>query len=301
MLQVLFLYALFSTVYPLGKIAFNGLIEPIFFTALSLLFASVVLGSIYVVRPHAPLVINRQFIFLLCALTLCNIYLTNVCEHWGLQYLTATKTSFMYNLSPFFSALLSFVFLQEKVSCKKIVGMIIGFVGFIPYFLEKSCSEGSVAVQCFLFPWPEVALMVAAVATVVGWISMRKIVQLGYSPLAANAISMFIGSLLMMPTSYVIGESWHPFPVYNVAHALPIIIVTSCISYITAYNLYGFLLERYTATFLTVAGLSAPLWTALFGWLLLGETIGLNFVVSMVIVILGIIIFHQEEIKREYS
>lgn len=301
MIQVLFLYALFATVYPLCKLAFNGSIEPIFFTALCLLVASVVLLCLYAVRKHNSLKMTRQFVVLMCVLVICNIYLTNVCERWGLQYLTATKTSFMYNLSPFFSALFSFLFLHEHISYKKIVGMIIGFLGFIPYFIEKSCSQGSQITPCFMFPWPEISLMAAAISTVLGWIAMRKIVQLGYSPLLANGLSMFIGSLLMMPTSFLCGESWHPLPVYNWLYALPIIIATSFVSYIVAYNMYGYLLERYTATFLTVAGLSSPLWTAFFGWLLLGETIGLTFIFSMIVISLGIIIFHQEEIKREYS
>lgn len=228
-------------------------------------------------------------------LVLCNIYLTNVCERWGLQYLTAVKTAFIYNLSPFFAAILSYFLLSERMTYKKWAGLLIGFVGFIPFFIEQ---QEYASGRFLLFSWAELALITASIATVVGWIGMRKLVLLGYSPVAGNGISMLIGGLMMIPTSMMI-ESWSPVPVRDWPHALLIIGITTGISYIVAYNMYGFLLSRYTATFLTMAGLTSPLFTALFGLMLLGESVSWTFIFSMIMVSIGLYIFHAQELKSK--
>lgn len=296
MIFVIVLYALFATVYPICKIAFSNYIEPVFFTGLCLLLAGVVLLFYQLVTDRSKLVIKKVHLGPLFILVLCNIYLTNVLERWGLQYLTATKTCFIYNLCPFFSAIISYIWLSERMSIKKWLGFFIGFIGFVPFFIEKSATEHSVG-GFFLFSWPELALIAAAVSTVIGWISMRKLVLLNFSPLVANGLSMFIGALLIIPSSLILGESWNPLPVRDWSHALLFVLLATFISYIIAYNMYGWLLSRYTATFVTMVGLSSPLFTALFGWLLLGEQVGWTFIISMAMVSIGIFLFHQEELR----
>ena len=228
-------------------------------------------------------------------LIFCNIYLTNVCERWGLQYLTSVKTAFIYNLSPFFSAIFSYFLLSERMTFKKWLGLSIGFFGFIPFFVQQ---QEHASGRFLMFSWAELALITAAIATVIGWIGMRKLVLSGYSPIVGNGISMLIGGLMIIPTSMMI-EPWSPLPVRDWPHALIFIGITTFISYIIAYNMYGWLLSRYTATFLTMAGLTSPLFTALFGWTLLGESISWTFIFSMVMVSIGLYLFHSQEIKSK--
>jgi drug/metabolite transporter (DMT)-like permease len=295
MIFVLFLYALFATVFPLCKIAFNNYIEPVFFTGVCLTFAGSVLLLYQYYKDKRAFTWSRNLISPLLMLIVCNIYLTNVCERWGLQYLTAVKTSFIYNLSPFFSAIFSYLLLSERMTRTKWLGLIIGFVGFIPFFIEKSGAE-QVSGGFFLCSWAELALITAAIATVIGWIGMRKLVLLGYSPVLGNGISMLVGGLMIIPSSMFL-DSWSPSPVRDCPHALIFIVLTSVISYIIAYNMYGWLLHTYSATFLTMAGLTSPLFTALFGWLLLGEQVTWTFFFSMCMVAIGLYIFHSQEVK----
>lgn len=299
MVVVLLLYALFATVFPLCKIAFNNYIEPIFFTSVCLMLAGTVLLAYQYVKDKNKIVWKKEHTIPLLMLIVCNIFLTNVCERWGLQYLTSVKTAFIYNLSPFFSAILSYFLLSERMTLIKWLGFLIGFLGFIPFFIEKSAQES--ASGCFLFcSWAELALVTASISTVIGWIGMRKLVLLGYCPVVANGISMFMGGLMILPVSMVL-EPWTPVPVSDWFHASFYIMLTTCISYIIAYNMYGYLLSRYTATFLTMAGLTSPLFTAFFGWILLGETISWTFAFSMIMVSIGLYLFYSQELKSEVT
>jgi drug/metabolite transporter (DMT)-like permease len=295
---VLLLYALFATIFPLCKLAFDHHIQPIFFTGMRMLLGGGALLIFQFFLDKRKIVWKKEHTWPIIILIVCNIYLTNVCECWGLQYLSSVKTCFIYNLCPFFTAFFSFLFLNERLSKIKWLGFIIGIIGFIPFFIEKSVAETNVG-GLFFFSWPEIALVVAALATVFGWIAMRRLVLDGYSPIVANGISMFASAFLIMPTSFFAGESWNPFPVSHWNYALFYIIITTIISNVIAYNMYGWLLNRYTATFLTFAGFASPLFTALFGWLLLTEQVSWTFVFSMVIVFIGLFLFHSEEQRQQ--
>lgn len=297
MIFVLFLYALFALYYPLCKIAYDSYAQPIFFTGMRMLLAGIVLLGFQFIADKKKITFKREHIFPFIVLIVCNIYLTNVCECWGLNRMPAVKTSFIYNLCPFFSAFFAYLFLSERMTFNKWAGLIVGSIGFIPFFIEKSMTE-TTSGGLLYFSWPELALMTAALATVLGWIAMRSLVLKGYSVLVANGISMLASTILIMPTSFFSGEQWHAFPITHWWPALFYIVITMLISNVIAYNMYGSLLATYSATFLTFAGFTSPLFTALFGWLLLGEQVSWTFFLSTVIVFIGLFLFHSEELRQ---
>ncbi len=284
-------------VYPLCKLAYDSHAQPIFFTGMRMLLAGSILLIYQFFADRKKIVFNREHVIPFVVLIICNIYLTNVCECWGLQRMTAVKTCFIYNLCPFFSAFFAYLLLSERMSLSKWAGMLVGIIGFIPFFIEKTNAEET-SGGLFCFSWPELALMTAAVACVLGWIAMRSLVLKGYSPLVANGISMLASTFLIMPTSFFAGEQWNYFPVIHWGPTLFYVILTMIISNIIAYNMYGWLLTKYSATFLTFAGFSSPLFTALFGWLLLGEHVSWTFFISTVIVFIGLYLFHTEELRQ---
>src|SRR5205085_1039825 len=108
----------------------------------------------------------------LLSLAFFNIYLTNVCEVWGLTYLSPAKTCLIYSLSPFVAAFFSFLLFKEMLSSKKWAGLLIGFLGFFPILLETNGIE-DLAGGLWVFSWPEIAVCIAAISNVYGWILLR--------------------------------------------------------------------------------------------------------------------------------
>jgi drug/metabolite transporter (DMT)-like permease len=72
------------------------------------------------------------------------------------------------------------------------------------------------------------------------------------------------------------------------------------IANILFYNLYGYLLKRYTATFLSFAGFVTPLFAAYFEWLFFGALMPIEFFITIIIVGFGIYLFYQEELNQGY-
>lgn len=296
MYLVFVLYMLFAGVFTTAKTAL-GYSHPVFLVG-TRMFAAGILMLIYLaIRYPEQFKFKKRDIWRVLQLAALNIYLTNVLEFWGLQYLTSFKTCFIYSLSPFLSAIFSYFLLSEKMTWKKCLGLIVGFAGFIPILLGQTGAEES-AGQLFFLSWAEISVMGAAVCSVYGWILLRQLVsEDGYSPLMANGLSMSIGGGIALCHSFLT-EPWNPIPVTEFYPFLECTLLLMLLSNLLAYNLYGHLLKTYTATFVSFAGFTTPLFSALFGWFFLGEQVTTPFYISAIIVYTGLFLFHQEELRH---
>ena len=66
-----------------------------------------------------------------------------------------------------------------------------------------------------------------------------------------------------------------------------------------AFPLYSYLLKFYTVTFMSFAGFLCPLFGAIIGYLMLGETVTLTMIIGFVAVTAGLYLFYLEETAQE--
>lgn len=300
MFLVFLLYGLFASVFTIAKTGLEYT-QPFFLVGSRMMLAGLLMLGYQFWFKRNELKFNGIHIWRIVQLAVFNIFLTNAFEFWGLKYLSSSKTCFLYSLSPFVSALLSYMMFSEKMTSKKWLGLIIGFAGFIPILLSKTAQEESTGSFLF-FSWAEASVMMAAICGVYGWILLKQLVkENGYSPITANGLSMLVGGTIAIINS-VLTEDWNPIPVTQFLPFFECAILLIIISNMICYNLYGFLLKKYSATFMSFAGITTPLFAAIFGWFFLGdkEIFAWPFYISGAIVFFGLYIFYQEEIKQGY-
>ena len=300
LLTVIFMYASWTSIFSLGKITLEYA-PPLFLTSFRMLLAGVLLTGYLFIRKRSSFRFTLKQFLSLGVLAVFSIYLTNAFEFWGLKHLSAAKACFIYSLSPFFAALFSYIHFKEKMNTRKWMGMLIGFIGFMPILTTQTGSEELIGGISFL-SWPELALMGAALCSVYGWVLLRILVKDSeVSPAMANGVSMLIGGFLALIHSFFI-DSWAPVPVAT-ANFLPFIkgvVIMTFISNILCYNLYGMMLKKYTATFLSFMGLLSPIFASINAWIILGETPSPLIFGSTAIVSLGLWIVYQAELKQGY-
>lgn len=295
MFLVVLLFALFANVFIVGKYGLEAA-QPFFLVGSRMLFAGVVMIGYQYIVDKTKLTLKKSDIFFLFLLALFNIFLTNACEFWGLQYLTSSKTCLLYSLSPFAAALLSYLVFQEKMSLKKWLGLLIGMIGFVPILITGTPQEESLGHLLF-FSWPELAIIAAVLSSVYGWILLRRLVtEHQLSPIVVNGYSMVVGGVMTLMASGAL-ENWDPVPVTAMWPFLESALLLAIISNFIGYNLYGYLLTKFSATFLSFAGFMTPLFTAFFGWLFLGEVVSWPFYLSAAVVFMGLLLFYYEELK----
>src|SRR3990167_3095215 len=267
--------------------------QPIFLVAIRMLLGGAVLFGYHLLK-EKRVKINSKLLTLILTAAIFNIYVTNVFELWGLQYVTAAKANFIYNLAPFLAAFFSYFMLGEKMTPKKWIGLMIGLIGFIPILLVQSPGELSIDHIGWLSS-AELALIIAAIGTSIGWVSVKIIVNYKQTSIAfTNGVTMLIGGLIALVNSWFV-EICNPVPLTDYNWAIFYTVLGTFSLCILSYNLYIHLLRKYSATFLSLTGLTSPLITAFFGFFLLGESVSLNFFISFVIVFLGLYIFYKQE------
>lgn len=300
LLIVVFMYAVWSSVFSFGKLAL-AVSPPLFLTSARMLLAGIVLLGFLALFKRSSLKISPKLLIPLSLYGILGMYLTNTFEFWSLQHLSAAKTCFLYSLSPFMAALFSYLHFREKMNKRKWLGMGIGILGILPVLSIQTGSEGLIG-GIFFLSWPELAMIGAVLCSSYGWILLRLLVKdSALSPTLSNGIGMFIGGLFALGHS-VFAETWNPLPIAG--EGVPAftqgVILMTLISNILCSNLYGFVLKRFTATFVSFMGLLSPLFASLNSWLFIGEAPSLTIILSTGIVSLGLWLVYSAELKQGY-
>jgi len=299
-LYVILMYAGWSSMFSLGKMTLEHS-PPLFLTATRMLLAGVLLLGFMAFKNRLAFKFSMKQFTSICLLAVFSIYLTNAFEFWSLQHLTAAKTCFIYSLSPFFAAFFSYLHFGEKMNKRKWLGMSIGFLGIIPVLAIQKGS-GELLSGLLYLSWPELAMMGASLCTVYGWVLLRLVVKDStMSPIMANGASMFIGGIFALTHSFFV-EAWNPIPVEGAA-LMPFtkgLLIMTLISNIICYNIYGMMLRRYTATFLSFMGVLSPIFASIMSWFFLGEPLSPIIFLSTGIVSFGLWLIYSAELRQGY-
>lgn len=294
MILIVILYALWAASVTASKVLIEYS-QPIFLTGIRMFIAGLLLlGYQYFFSNH-EFTFKRSHLKYYAQITFFGIYATYILRFWALESVSATKSMFLFNLSPFFSTLYSYFFLQEKLSRTQWAGLFIGFAGLIPVLLTT--SKGEVALGEFYFiSIPELAIIISVAMHSYSWIVMRKLIcDKSYSPMTINGICMFVGGFFALITSMGV-EGFAP--VTDVAYAASILAFIIITSNIICHNLYCYLLKTHSATLVSFGGFLGPPFAAIYGWLLFNESITWHYYVSTVIVCFGLYLFYKDEFQK---
>lgn len=292
------LFFMFACIFPLQKqnLYYS---EPCFLIGFRMFFSGSILLFYFKLKNNILLInINKNHIKEFLFLALFNIYLTNFFELLGLNGMASSKACLIYSLSPFLTSIFAYILLKEKLNKIKFIGLFIGFSGLFPLLFFKTLQE-NYSKNLFIFSYFELFLIMSVIFSVFGWIYLKKLLKLGYSLIFSNSLSMILGGLLILLSSFLIGEIWNPIPVSNFKIFFIYTILTSLISNFICYNLFGYLLKYFSVTFMTFFGLITPFFAIFFGYIFLNEPITWYFFLSIFLFFIGLVIFYKEEFNSK--
>jgi len=296
MILVICLYILIASSFTFAKAALFYS-EPLFYLGVRMVLAGSLLLAYCKIR-GINLAIRREDYWHFLSIILFHIYISFALDLIALQFMTSFKAAFIFNLSPFISALFSYYYFSEVMTGRKWLGLGIGLLGFLPELITNISRENIMGNASFI-SWPEIMMIGSVITASFGWVIVRILTKKNYSPLMINGVGMFGGGILAFVTSLLF-ETWHPFPVTEWGLFFRYLLLTIIVANVLFYNLYSYLLRFYTATFLAFAGFLAPLFAALFGWLLLNEKVDFTFFFSLIVVTIGLVVFYYEELRQGY-
>ena len=294
MIYIIVLYALLAFTFTLGKFAL-AYSEPLFLVAARMLIGGPLLLLAQALRPKTVSVdVSKRDIIDFIQVIFFHIYLSFIPEYWALTYVSSIKVNILYTTTPFVTILLSYLLYNEKLSVSQVMGTTLGFLSLLPLMLRGGgeCSGSLVS-----FSLPDLMLILSISSGAYAWFVIKRLMQRGYSLLVINGWAMLIGGVMSLFT-------WHylnPFnqsPIYDFTPFLLSTLALVLVSNVIVYNLYGWLLTRYSLNIVSLAGFLSPLFGALYGKLLLGEDLGWQHLIAMGGITVGLYLFFHDELKQ---
>lgn len=173
------------------------------FTPIEILFFRFLLGLLVliVIYPKPLKTKNKKEEFTLAAAGLCGICLYYLLENIALTYTMVSNVGVIISFAPFFTAVLSHVFLktEEKLNAGFITGCIISMTGI--------CLISFSGSELKLNPVGDILAIVAAFVWAVYSLLMRKIGSYGYNTIQTTRRIFTYGILFMIPFLFIFGFS----------------------------------------------------------------------------------------------
>ncbi|MBU4269880.1 DMT family transporter [Candidatus Dependentiae bacterium] len=296
MFLVVLLYAILASTFTMAKIAL-GFAKPFFLIAFRMIVAGTLMLSFVYFFKRKQFFVHKKDWGLFLKTALFHIYISFIFEFWSLQYLTSSKTTLIYSATPFIAALLSYIILSEKLSLKKFIGLVIGILGLVPILLTQTDIRES-RMELFSVSLPEITLLIAVISGAYAWFLVKKLLDRGYSLLMINGITMLFGGIGAFFT-FLFVDGIKESPVTQIGPFLFWTLLLVLVANIIVYNLYGWLLKKYSITFITSAGFLCPVFGAFYGYIFLTEKITWHYLISLIFIIIGLFVFYKDEIRKK--
>lgn len=294
MLLIVLEYAILAATFTIAKQTLS-FAPPFFLIMTRLMIAGSLLLLLSFLRGRlswAHIWADRSLFF---AAGLFHAFFAFVPEFWALQHMTSAKTSIIYGMTPFVAAILSYFLYAERLQARQWVGMVIGALGLVPLIVLQAEPAGLLSL--WQISLPEFVLFGSMTSACYAWFVIKKLMGKGYSIPLINGVAMLLGGMMTVPTVLYAEPqalsqvgSWSSF-----AGWLSLLII---LSHFVSYNLYSWLLTRYTITFMTFCGFLCPLFSTVFGAQFLGELITWHYIVALLCITLGLTVFTSAEAQK---
>lgn len=296
MIEIFFGFALLASAITTNKMILSLGISPSFFVALRMLCASIFLLTASLWKSeHFRFSKIKNDLLIVAGIALLTTAIPSVLKAYALQNLPSAKAAFLGSLDPFFTALLAYLLLAERLTLTKILGILVGFSGALILLISSTPQETSF-ISLGFFSLPELAALAAVVIVRYGWIEAQKLLKAErYSAIELNGLLMLLGGFSTLVPSLMANPcAFSTIPCTG--RFFWLFIYTVIVGNLIAYTLYATFLKKYSTTLVSLAGLSVPLCVQAYGWLLLHEEVSWSFIAAFAVTLLGMYIFYRDEL-----
>lgn len=291
MLLALLNSAILALVYTLDKELLKFL-PPMLFLSLRALICGGFFSVVFFTFNKNYKIKLKEFA-MLSLISILYVYLTNYFLYKAFQSLTSAKVTLIYNFNPFIVALLSFFIFRERFSIKKILGMIIGWLGFIPLLFFNNSGTQAIGV----LSWGEIFALLSALSAACSFILLQRALLKKSIPIAyTGSVTFLVGGFFALFNS-ILTETPYSYKIYgNLSNSyviwlfLVILLGTIAWAYINTY-----LSINYKASVLSFIGFTIPLFTAVMERLFFSRTVGYNFYISLSLITIGLYLFYKSK------
>lgn len=259
-------------------------LSPLMLAFLRFAVAAVIFAVVLVLRrvPVPPADFHRRV--LVIALFLPGLYF--IFENYGLQYLTATRASIIAALIPVAVALLSSVFLRERLGAQRIASVLLSLIG-VGFLCLQQLDADTLAFTLGRGDW----LMFGAVLSAAAYMLLVRRLSDDHGSLVITAYQMIYGALFFIPLLVLDPSSSH-WGDLQTRHLLALGSL-SLLSTLGAFVCYNVALQKMEPSRAALGINVVPFITGLGSRLIYNEHISSSLVVGGFLVIAAAVLAHS--------
>lgn len=225
--------------------------------------------------------IEKKHIKLFAISALFEPFLYFLFESYGLLYASPIISSTIIATIPLFAPVIAFFILKEKITKWNIVGFAASFVGVIIMLINKGLDTSSSTKGIVLL---FLAVMVALCYNV----ALKKLTSL-YKPLTITTVQNIIGAIYFIPAVIIVEHS-QPSTFMPVGSYIMPLIMLGIFASSLAYTLWAYSFSKLGSAKTNVYSNLIPVFTAIFSYLVLRESVTWQKILGIVFVVGGLIL-----------
>jgi drug/metabolite transporter (DMT)-like permease len=195
----------------------------------------------------------------------------------GLQTVSAGLGGLIVSANPVFTAVLAALFLNEALTWRKVVGLLLGIIG-VGFIVWHRMSAGTDS-------WHGILFTLASLASIVAGTILFKVLAPKGSLWVGNGIQNLAAGIVLLPFAFTLSSVGDIVPSARLLGAFAFLVLGGSI---LAYRLWFHLLRVCGATAASAYHFLMPPLGMLFAWMILGEHVELRDLMGIVPVALGI-------------
>ena len=223
----------------------------------------------------------------LCVIGVLNTALPFALLSWGQQYVPSAFAGISMAALPLFVLPLAHVFTDEKMSLRKLLGVMLGFTGAIVLI-----GPGVLRIGSGLEPLGQIACLAASLSYAISSIMTRRCPPIDSIVMAA--LTLLVGAATLIPAMLLI----EGVPGWTDTRAGIAILFLGFVPTAFAALLRVQTIRTAGAVFMTLVNYQVPLWSVLFGVLILNEVLPLRFFAALALILLGLAISQWASLRR---
>ncbi|WP_045522065.1 DMT family transporter [Neobacillus niacini] len=239
------------------------------------------------------LIVSITYFPHLMVLGILGVFIHQVLQATALLTIDASSAGWLISFSPIFTVILSILFLHEKMSIPKAVGMVLAITGVVIVTTTRSGQSFQFAMNIGFL------LMILSTLNWAVYSVLLKSLKIPYPPLVVTFYMCVLG--LILTTPFIIRNSgWESLSLLNHSEWAHLLFLGVFVSGI-AYWYWGKALEVLEASKVSMFLYLEPIATLVAAVLLLQEKVSLISVAGGIIIIIGVIIVNGQLVPMLFN
>ncbi|MEH7747676.1 DMT family transporter [Neobacillus drentensis] len=250
----------------------------------SLLVVRFGIGSLFllllILMQRKRLLVSFTYVPHLMILGILGVFVHQILQATALLTINASSAGWLISFSPIFTVILSILFLHEKLSISKAVGMVLAITGVLIVTTTRSGQSFQFSINIGFL------LMMLSTLNWAVYSVLLKSLKIPYSPLLITFYMSLIGLILTTPL-LIRNKGWESLSHLNYSEWAHLLFLGVFVSGI-AYWYWGRALEVLEASKVSMFLYMEPIATLVAAVLLLDEKVFLISVAGGIIIIIGV-------------